>query len=296
MDRRESPHTSNYTTRIALEKRRAVAQKVANTLDNYPAISAVLACGSVALGYVDERSDVDMYVICRSAVPPLAELLNRHSQIGSDWRMNQGSATNPIFGDIWIEGLVDSISVTLHYQTVPWMAEVIQGVLENGAITTEKVPFRPYTLLGLLQRAWILRDYDRTVAHWRAQMRNYPRQLKLNLFDHFVPILIENTEDLVATAERKLGPIGILFHLFMATDGLNSLLFALNETYDPADRRAWKVILPTLPLLPHKYIARLTGILEGPFDEVNAIYKTHQFQQLANEVVQMIRDAQRMET
>lgn len=277
-----------------LNKRRQVARFVCDSLKQHPAVSSILVFGSVASGYIDERSDVDMLVICQPEIISLADRTSLLSYLGEGWQFHDTSNNNPLFFDCDTDGLVEGVLVTIHYQTTMWISEVLDEVLDHGAITTEKLPFRPYTLPALLQWAWLLHDKNKLVQHWREKAKIFPRQLKLNLFQHFVPQLRENVAELKATAERGLGPRGFIFHLNWAMDDLSSLLYALNEIYDPADRRAERTVLPALPQVPKDFIPRLTEILEGPFDDPGARHRAKLLDQLAAEVMRLV-EAQRVD-
>ena len=272
---------------LTLEKRRNIACQLADLFGNHPEVSAILVFGSVATGHVDERSDIDILLICHPGILPITARWYLLSSIGSGWHFHDQSNDNALFADCDVDGSVEGIFVTMHYQTVSWISEVLSEVLDNGAISTEKMPFRPYTLPALLQRAWLLNDKDRFVERWREQAQRFPQQLQLNLLRHFIPMLRENLEDLVANAERRLGPRAFIFRINWAVDALTGILFALNEVYDPADRRTERIILPTLVHVPKNFTSRLTEVLEGPFDDIGALYRAQLFKQLANEVLQM---------
>jgi hypothetical protein len=272
-----------------LQQRRAAARRVGAAFAEHPAVSAVLVFGSVALGHVDERSDVDLLVIYRDELLPARGRAALLAGLGaSAWAHQTESrrGENPLFADE-DEGEVDGIPVTVHYQTAPWIAEVLDAVIGRGAITTLQVPFRPYTLPALLQRAWVLADHDRQVARWRQEVAVFPAALKRNLLEYFAPRLRACTEELVAGAERRLGPRHFVFFLDRAVDALVGLLFALNDTFDPADRRTERVILPTLARVPAGFIPTLTDVLEGPFDDAGALRRGRLFDRLASEGLQM---------
>ncbi len=267
------------------DKLLTVGQRISNSLSDYPEVTAILITGSTALGHVDERSDIDIIVITRSTIMPACERSSRLSTLGHSWQWDILTG-NAIFGErADKDGVVDNKQVTVCYQTVPVVSETVSEVLNNGALSTAYMPFRPYTLIALLQRCILLVDKDDLVAGWRSQSRHYPPCLKQNIQQAFMPSLQEATDELVATAERKLGALGFLFHLNHAVDALLSLLYALNEVYDPAERRAQLVILPTLQQVPHDFINQLTDILEGPFDPIGALQRAYQFRQLVQEVL-----------
>lgn len=271
--------------RSALSKRRQVAHRIDEALGHHPEVSSVLVFGSVASGHVDERSDVDMLIVCKLNILPIAQRKETLPRLGSNWLFHEQCGA--LFAECDLDGLVEGVLVEVHYQTAAWISEVLEEVLDKGATTTEKLPFRPYTLPALLQRAWLLRDKEGIVEKWREKAKIFPNELKLNILRHFVPILRENLAELKANAERGLGPWGFIFHLNWAVDALARILFALNEIYDPADRREERTILPTLTYVPQDFIPTLTEVLEGPFDEIGALRRARMFEQLAVEVLRM---------
>lgn len=271
-----------------LEQRRSLARRLNAYLSTHSEFSALLVFGSVASGQVDERSDLDLFVVCRSAIPTISERKHLLSLLGSGWHQYDDPLDNPLFASRDQDGVVEGVHVTIHYQTVAWIDQVLTAVIEHGMLSTPEMPFRAYTLPALLRRSWLLYDQDGKVKHWREQIELFPVQLQRNLVNHFLPVLHENVEELVANAERRLGPRVFLFRLNWAVDALIGLLFALNETYDPADRRTERLILPQLYHVPVDFIARLTDVLEGPFDDEGAQYRARVFAQLAREVVQSV--------
>ncbi|MFN8454228.1 MAG: nucleotidyltransferase domain-containing protein [Anaerolineae bacterium] len=277
-----------------LQKLRDVAYRVDASFSHHHEVSSILVFGSTATGYVDERSDVDMLIICRSGLLSVTDRENILSELGSNWRFHDQSNNNALFADIDVGSLVDSVLVEVHYQTASWVSEVLAKVLDHGAITTEKLPFRPYTLPALLQRAWLLTDKDGTVKQWCEKAKIFPEQLKINILRHFVPILRENLAELQANADRGLGPRGFIFFLNWAVDAMTSILFALNEIYDPADRRAECTILPTLTYVPQNFIPIFTEVMQGPFDDAGALYRATLFESLAIEVLKMAEAQQKL--
>jgi hypothetical protein len=264
---------------------RTVAEHVGDAFARHPAVSAILVFGSVSHGQVDELSDVDLLIACRSDIPPLVDRRSILDTLGAGWqfdRQQEGS----LFRVIDADGRVAGAFVTVHYQTVAWIDAVLAAVLEDGAITTEQLPFRPYTVPALLQRAWVLLDRDGAVIRWREASATYPPLLRANILRRVVPELREHVDELKRTAERGLGARDFLFFLDAAVDALTSLLFALNRVYDPADRRMHTTVVPFLPYLPTGYAATMAEVLEGPFDRDGALRRARLFDRLATEVLQ----------
>lgn len=268
---------------MLLERRRAVARHLARRLSELPAVTALLVFGSVALGQVDDASDIDLLVVCKPDIPDLETRRAGLLALGEGWAF--GTTTGaPLFPIIDECRAVEGVLVTLHYQTSLWIDGILDEVLLHGAITTERLPFRPYTLAGLLSRAWVVEDKQGIAATWRARTNVFSPTLKRNLLAHFVPLLREHTEELTVNARRRIGTVGFIFHLNGAVDALAGVLYALNDVYDPADRRAERT-WPHFQVAPKNFSERLADILEGPFDDVAAIQKAEQFQALVDEVL-----------
>lgn len=270
-----------------LAQRCRIARQVATVLAAYPTISAILVFGSVASGQVDEHSDVDLFAFCQPTIPSEEERGRFLAHLGTGWYQQDEPQSDSLFAHMDRDGLVDDVLVSLHYQTEAWVDLVLRDVIEQGMITSPSLPFRAYTFPALLQRGWLLHDPSGIVTQWREQVRIFPSSLKMNLLHHFVPMLREQVEDLMITAVRRLVPGTFLFLLTRATDALRSILFAINEMYDPADRRSEQLYLPMLTIVPPHFLARLTAILQGPFDPEGAVSRAHAFAQLAHEVLQL---------
>ena len=133
-----------------LALRRRIAQRVAERLGQQPQVGAVLVFGSVATGTADEHSDIDLFVLCRPQVMVPAERAPVLEELGAGWTVDHPT-DNALFATGDEGGIVEGIPVSLHYQTVAWIDSVLHEVLEHGSITTERLPFRPYTLPALLQ-------------------------------------------------------------------------------------------------------------------------------------------------
>ena len=277
---------------MVLEKRREIARRIDHRIGEHPQVTAVFVFGSVASGHVDERSDVDVMAICRLGILSLVTRKKILSPIGSNWQFNEPSTDDPIWAgnampDVIDNGVIDGTAVEVHYQTERLYSEVLGEIVGDGAITTKKVPVRPYTLAGLLQRAWLLRDKDGNFSKWLEKIKTYPRPLKMNILRHFVPILRENAASLKEYAERRLGPGLQIFFLSQATDAMASILYALNDTYDPADKRAERTILRILSYVPRDFVSRYAYVLEGPFDDSGALERARLFGELADEVLEI---------
>ncbi len=270
-----------------IEERRDLARRVDGALEGFPEVTCTYVFGSVASGDVDAQSDVDLAVVCRPALLGVDARQRALEPIATDWLFDDQSHANPIWEVCDVNKSIDGVRVEIHYQTASAISEVLDQVVNEGAITTERIPFRPYTVAGLLRGAWMLRDEDGIFESWLRLTRVYPRMLKLNIIRHFAPILRESSTEFASQAQRRMGALGQLLFLFRAGDAMISILLALNEIYDPAARRQERSVLPRLTDVPTDLTARMLYIFEGPFDEVGSVVRSAKLDELTSEVLAM---------
>ena len=269
-----------------LEKRRNIARRINDLVVDDPRVTCVYVFGSVASGDADGLSDLDLTVVCKDQLLPVSSRLEVLATLGCLWEFDDPTLNNPIW-DALDSGLVDGIRVEVHYQTALSISQLLEEVMNEGAIATATVPIRPYTVAGLVRRAWLLSDKDGIFKQWLEQTEVYPQALKVNILRHFMPILRQTAEEMSLQAQRKLGPLSFLYFLSKAGDALTSILFALNEIYDPADQRGYRTVLPFLDHTPSDLVKRLDHILQGPFDDSGAALRADLFHQLTTEVLTM---------
>ena len=273
------------STDILLRTRREIAQRVSEAFSSLPEVVCIFVHGSTATGSVDAQSDIDLTCVCADHILGLDERRSILSQLGVGWTLQDASLDNPIWAAYDSDGRIDAVLVSIHYQTASFIAHIIDQVIHHGVLATEEVPFRPYTLIGLLRQAWLLSDRHGLFRQWLAQTEEYPKKLQANILGHFVPLLRAHVTELVSTAERALGPRLFIFFLDRAIDAMTSILYALNERFDPADKRAEQTILPHLANLPSAFISQWNAVLEGPFDRSGMVERAHIFEHLTNEVL-----------
>jgi hypothetical protein len=165
---------------------------------------------------------------------------------------------------------------------------VVEQVLKEGAISVPAMPFRPYTLLGLLETSVVLYDPDGIVEGLRQRLQPYSAALQANIFREYEPIMIESLAELRDYVHRDIGPGAFLFHLGRVCDALSSILYALNERYDPAPKRG-EAILRQLSVMPDDGVNRLIAIQEGSFDAHGRECVVGELSSLVAEVQRLMR-------
>ena len=159
-----------------VKRGREIALRVARVVESSPLVTGIFVFGSVAQGHADQRSDVDLAVVCDPEVPSIGLRLNFLQSVGTDWRIDHqlGSGRNGAIWDSYDKGAVDGVDVELHYMSASKVARVLDQVIHHGAVTTNEVAFRPYRIGAVLLKAWTVMDRDGLIARWRSRLSIHP--------------------------------------------------------------------------------------------------------------------------
>lgn len=130
-----------------------IVSPVITALATVDAVSGIVCFGSYALGTADAESDLDLYVICEPTVMPEATRYRLLAPLPGSTALHLQYAT-PGWSQAWAPHLdrvrVGPITFDLAYTTYDWLTRVVHRVRTEGALTLPEMPFRPYTVLGLL--------------------------------------------------------------------------------------------------------------------------------------------------
>jgi hypothetical protein len=247
---------------------RHLTQPLLDALATMCEVVGVVCFGSYALGTADRYSDVDLLVLCHPSVMPVDTRQTVLAMLPAT-QHDHGHAGDMGWEAPWVavaaQVVLEAVTIDMVYQTQTWLTDVVDQVLTTGALSTPAMPFRPYTMLGLLDTGVVLYDPAGVMAGLRQRVRPYPAVLKANIVRAYEPLMVAGVAELQDYARRDIGPDAFLFHLVRVMDAISSLLYAVNECYDPATKRG-EIALGQLPVLPEGGVSRLTSLLEGPFD------------------------------
>jgi predicted nucleotidyltransferase len=270
----------------AVDKVKDISAPIVAHLSRRDEVVGILCFGSYALNTYDSNSDVDLFVLCDpdiipeitrravlESIPQVAEIQLTCSTPG--WE-NQWSPQSDKFK-------MDQITFDISYNTKDWISVVVDKVTGEGATSIPKFIFRPYTMLGLLARAIVLYDPQGFVEDLISKLYPYPPTLKDRLIQENLPILTDRLNELQDCAAREIGNTAFLFHLWQACDAFISILFALNETYDPATKRPEQEF-KKLKMAPANLRERYEKLLEGPFDSIGRQRTVEEFKRLVEEL------------
>jgi predicted nucleotidyltransferase len=245
-----------------------MAAPVVTALATVNAVSGIVCFGSYALGTADAESDLDLYVICEPTVMPVATRHRLLTRLPGSTALHL-QYTTPGWDNAWAPH-ADRVTVAptvfdIVYTTCAWLTHVVHRVYTEGALTLPEMLFRPYTVLGLVAHAIPLYDPHGIVQRLRAQLSPYPAVLQANLLGEALPIMADGLAELHDYTRRNIGPSAFLLHLGRVCDAMVTVLYALNQHYDPATKRPEQA-LRHLAVLPERFVERFVRLLEGPFD------------------------------
>lgn len=272
-----------------LSKRYTIACLIAELLTTNKSILSVIVFGSLAQGSVDKSRDIDFLIICRSAIVTMTEREHMLTKVEAAWFFGYQLHDNPVFAHTDIGELAtENIRINIHYQTTSWVSSVLKEVFACDATTIKQLLDYHNMLMTFLQSGWLLYDKRNVVRKWRESMMSFSKHLKVNILEYFFPRLRQKHEELEKIVRQRLAPWIFLHSLHEVGDALISTLFALNEVYEPEDRRVAYEMLLTLKRVPKDFFTKFTDVFKGPFDDNGAVYRTQVLQTLVVEVLKIV--------
>ena len=266
---------------------------VVESLAKLKGVGTILCFGSYAMGTFDEYSDLDLFAFCEPEIVPTAA---RRSTLKSvegvtDFEESQGALGwdnqwSPQVDQFRVNGTRFEIS----YNTAGWISAVVRRVTQEGATSIPEQKFRPYTMLGLLENGIILHDPDSFLRNLIDRLYPYPVQLKERLISDSLYTLKDCLAELKDGDKRGFGLTFFHFFFHRMCDALYTLLFALNEKYDPAVKRP-EVEYEKLSLLPPNFLERYTKLLEGPFDTHGRLRTVQELATFVTEIEMLINES-----
>ncbi|HEV2067729.1 MAG TPA: hypothetical protein VGR08_12925, partial [Thermomicrobiales bacterium] len=153
-----------------VERRLSIAQRIGRTYAAAPNAMAILVGGSVARGYADRWSDVEIGVFWR-IVPPERSRADLAALAGlSDWRSYPDpSPVGALEGD----GIRDGIKIDPIHLDCASVEDTITAAIGHGDPALEH-----QVLLGTLQDGLPLEGHP-LLASWKARIGTYPQKLRI---------------------------------------------------------------------------------------------------------------------
>ena len=233
----------------------AVAERVARQFASLSQVEAVALAGSRVSGFADAESDIDLYVY---VTEDIALDLRARIAAGSP-RMEIGNATwEP--GDEWIDAET-GWSVDVMYRQVHWIEEQLDRVLVNHQAS-----------VGYSTCFWFNVRQSRTLfdrSGWFATLQQrarqpYPHELRQAILAKNYPLLRRNQSSYlhqIELAVEREDPVSVNHRVAALLASYFDVLFALNESPHPGEKRLLKHATASCSKLPHSMARQVTDLL-----------------------------------
>jgi hypothetical protein len=206
--------------------RLAIAQRVASAYTTNPKVRAVLVGGSVARGWADPYSDLEMGLFWDPLPTPAELTAAREQSRGTEGKLAAFDAERQ---DVWPEEYaVGGLPLDLRHMLVARMGEVLTAVQDQGDLSMER-----QMIIAAVQHGVPLQGAP-LIESWQARAALYPDSLARAMIARhaslpawsYVPMLVERGDlPLVYTAFQQ------------ATWRVLGMLLGLNRLYHPGMKR-----------------------------------------------------------
>jgi hypothetical protein len=202
--------------------RLALARRIAPIYTTDSRVRAVVVGGSVARGWADHHSDVEIGIFW-SEFPDAAELEAAMQRAqGTTWELDPHS---PSEDDVWYEEYaVGGLKIDLRHMTAARMDEVLAAVLDAGDLAEGR-----QQIIAALHDGMVLHGAP-LVERWQARAAQYPDSLARAMVQKHMEF--QPWWGVSTYAER--GELPLVYGAFNeATCGIFGALLGLNRIYHP---------------------------------------------------------------
>ncbi|MFA6569585.1 MAG: DUF4037 domain-containing protein [Victivallales bacterium] len=144
-------------------------------------------------------------------------------------------------------------------------------------------------MLGLLANSITLYDPNAVVQEIESNLHPYPHKLKKALIEQSLSTMKGSLEDLRDYVKRGIANTAFHFHLERIVDSLGTVLFALNERYDPATKRVEEAYRD-LRVAPRDFIKRYCRALQVPLTDRGRKQVVKELDALVQEVESLAKE------
>jgi predicted nucleotidyltransferase len=226
-----------------------IAREVAGHYAAIPGVSAVLLCGSVARGWADGWSDIEL-LVCGDAVPSLEVREQLARELGAT-----GHRVFPSKEGAEEELAIEGVKLDLAFMTMP----TVRGIIEDVTVRADPSP-RKHAMVAGIRDAIVLQGGPE-VGRWQEQAGTYPEALRTELIRRnlvFGPqwwLAMLVARDDVLALHVLLGRVG---------QALVAIGLALNRTYAVSDNGKWAMRqVAGLAVAPDRFAERLRWMLQA---------------------------------
>lgn len=243
-----------------------LARKLAQSISLFQGVQAIVVAGSVARGYADEYSDLEIPVFWDA----LPDDTKRHALIN---RLNASlvyAFDGPSAED---QLLIQGVQVDLWHVSVAGQDAIIQAVLGGHSLD-----------LGSLNAMDTIRSCIPLYGHelvrgWKEQARLYPEELAKQIVREHIACFKVAGLSVLAARDNPTAFYGELCHLHQE---MFLVLLALNQSYFPTYKWLLRA-LETMQVKPENMDQRLRRVFNLPYQEAIADTK-----KLLEEIIELV--------
>ncbi|GGH87929.1 putative nucleotidyltransferase [Pullulanibacillus pueri] len=223
------------------------ARHLNTKLCRFSGVQAVLVGGSVARGYADDYSDLELILYWKDAPDPEIKR-TIITALEAEYRY-------PTF-DHGHESalLIHGFPVDLWHKTLSQEEATLKEVLDEYSINLDKS-----NILDTLRFGIPLHGKE-NIDSWKARVEQYPETLSISFLEHYLPHFHLRQ---LYFAVRRENSTAIYAMLSAIQSSLFLILLALNRSYFPTYKWLYKR-LADLPLVPEQLEARLKQMFREP--------------------------------
>ena len=256
----------NNASRWQLE----MARKVSTVYTANAKVRAIIVAGSVACGYADAYSDVEIGVFWDD-FPALAEFHAAMEQSGGDlWELDPYDAGD----DVWYEEYgVAGLKIDLRHMTAARMDELLTAVIDTGDLSQ-----RRQEIIVAVQHGVVLHGAA-LIESWRERAAQYPNSLARAMVGHHLSFHPWWCGPMLAERDDLPDAYGAFIE---ATKGIVGTLLGLNRLYNPGMKWTDHTIA-TLPIAPPNLADRLKQAFRA-----DPVAGAQELQQLIEEMFRLV--------
>lgn len=261
-----------------------IAKKICSEYEQLPCISGVVVGGSLARGFTDEYSDIEMYVYHRDRMPSKKEISDILKKLDAPLTRSKNIHWyHPAWGYHTFFG-VEGINVELGYRDVENIEKRLMTYMRGDAILStpgiHDAPFGHYEsgIVSCVKESKILSDKQGDIKFLNRLANQYPVILKQAIIGYYMEDAITLTKKKLYYAALRDDSYNFQAVLANIVRSMNLVLFALNETHYPGDKWNEKYIekFKIKPKNHRRLINELFNKADGPkenkMNKLNAVY------------------------
>ena len=255
---------------------------VAERLSAIPQVLSILVCGSVARGWADEYSDLDIHVVCES-IPPESARRDAYTGFGPPLALSTLKVTEDISCDdeFDIHQEDSRTLVFVDFETYHFASLWIERIINMGDASEDD-----WHGASLLQDGVIVYDSGSVLNSLRDRIHPMPDSIRRFLVARSVERMAHGYEMECAKKGALRGDVFASYHhLLILIKATAHVCLSFNGIYYPGGKELQRY-LSRCDVLPDRFASRLTEVISN----ADLMHAFQQWFCIAQEVVELVAD------